>query len=151
MRRNKVCLNEIYNFIVDTFFGNHLRSQVCICSYTILNFKILDDLGWKINQNQSCRYQWKLQHCSWWIFHWNPLRSKSYVSSQFEIQICQTVLDGEMMKTKMHYYHVHSCDMGIKNQLWCPFIVVFVLFLYPFFAWYEWFCSFERVLGSVWM
>jgi len=92
-------LKKLYNFIVDNFFiWNYLSNKNYIWS-----LKFSNELGWRNDQNKTCRFQKVIQFCSWQLFHLkSSIQGKLWVNFlTFEIQILQMTSGGEMGKTKV--------------------------------------------------
>jgi hypothetical protein len=87
-----VHLDELYNFAVDdfsfgiiccpNFFKNYSYSDIQISNYS-------NELGWRNDQNQSCRSWWGLQLLFSWLFQFKSFGvSKCCLNLSFlEIQI----------------------------------------------------------------
>jgi hypothetical protein len=84
MTKTKVIdLKELYNFIVDNFFiWNHLSKENYVLIFHIVNSIFSNDLGWRNDQNQSCKSRRYLQLCSLKCFY---LDSFSIPNTHFKI------------------------------------------------------------------
>ena len=99
-----VDLEKLCNFVVDNFFiWSYLIKENYVWISQIWNLNFSNNLGWRKNQNKSCRSRKVIQLCSWQRFYLKSSfsRKTTFEFHTFEIWIFQTTSDEKTAKTKV--------------------------------------------------